>query len=117
MDFGIIVIERPGSDPDTTVDPQGVDPLTDENYKIPIDLVGLIGEPAKTSDAWRASWGGGLNDSFTVYEFKGRVHGGGFLYLVDDRHAFVNGTIMFGDWEPGKYYIIVWAVDEWGNAR
>ena len=29
----------------------------------------------------------------------------------------MNGTITFEDWERGKYYIIVWCVDEYGNAR
>ncbi|MEX0569601.1 MAG: hypothetical protein Q6363_010690, partial [Candidatus Njordarchaeota archaeon] len=45
------------------------------------------------------------------------VVGFGWLVRSDDRHAYVNGTITFSDWEPEKYYVIVWAVDEFGNAR
>jgi len=24
---------------------------------------------------------------------------------------------VFDDWSPGTYYVVIWAVDEWGNAR
>ncbi len=117
FDFGIMVVEKGDGRQGVHVYPHSVDPISGINYSIPISFTKLLGSNATTSDAWRASWGGGLSDGFTEYEIKGRVHGGGVLYLVDEKHAFINGTLTFDDWEPGKYYIIVWAVDEYGNAR
>jgi len=119
FDFGILVVEKnPKGRDGVGVYPYLSDPISGRNYTIPINFKKLIGDNATVINGPSGdSWGGGLNDSFTEYEIKGRVHGSGFLYLVDDKRAYVNGTITFEDWEQGKYYIIVWCVDEYGNAR
>ncbi|RLD99043.1 MAG: hypothetical protein DRI92_02980 [Aquificota bacterium] len=111
MDFGIIIIERGEGDPGTDVDPYGVDPLTGKDYRIPIDFVGLIGEPATVKE--EKQWRGEDRENKEWDVFEGEYS----IARTNDRNAYIEGTIKFEDWDPGKYYIIIWSVDEWGNAR
>ena len=96
------------------VTPYKADPLTKQRYHIPINITELIGEPATVNKSWMFSWNGS-NHEYSI--ISDHIHGSGWLIKAEDKYAFINGSIVFDDWEPEKYYIIVWAVDEWGNAR
>lgn len=115
MDFGILIImKNPDGVSSISVKPYKSDELTKEDYEIRIDFEKLIGEKATIIPS-PASWAGA--DHLYYIDYPPNVKGGGYLVRVNKREAFVNGSIRFFDWEPEKYYIIIWAVDEYGNAK
>ena len=112
MDFGIIVVEKnPKGDPGVPVDPRDRDPLSGKNYRFTISFNKLIGTNATIIE--EKQWRGENKENKNWDVFEGTYS----LVLTDNKDAYVEGTIKFDDWAPGTYYVIVWAVDEWGNAR
>ncbi len=118
MDFGILVVEEnPKGRSKISVEPYRPDPLTGKDYRIPIDFVRLIGNNATV--IYGEQWSGASGR----YEIPDRiaqtygVDGEGNITLTDEKHAYVSGIITFNNWEPNKYYVIIWCVDEYGNAR
>ena len=93
------------------------DPISSKEYDIPIIFRKLIGNNATV--IYGEQWSGASGR----YEIPDRiaqtygVDGEGNITLTDEKHAYVSGIITFNNWEPNKYYVIIWCVDEYGNAR
>ena len=118
FDFGILIVEKnPDGRRSVDVEPYLPDRISGIDYNITIDFQKLIGSKAivRYNVQWlNASGKYEIPDAITqTYGIDGEV----YMMLIDKKHAYIDGTIVFNYWAPDEYYLIVWCVDEYGNAR
>lgn len=109
--FGVEIILKAEESGDTDIIQFLWDPITKQEFFIVIDIRTVIGGDGRIMCG--LSW----------EESERQGYGSGnFMLLcwgswIDDRHAYMNGSVTFGHWRPGKYFILFWALDTWCNAR